>query len=127
MRLVGRVLVVLEIAWLLTWFGISTWYEADGALDETYRINERNVLFHYATVAGVVYILRHHFEVQPLHWLAGIPFLFALLADVNNLIFACINLTHIHYGAWIAYMVLSCWAVASTTCAGVWFLYLKLK
>jgi predicted benzoate:H+ symporter BenE len=99
----------------------------DTSLDTAYLFNERIVLFHYTNVAGVAYVLRHQFESQPLSWLAAIPFVFALLTDIDNVVFASLNLTRVNYGAWVAFLVVACAALFATVCASVWFLSIKVS
>jgi hypothetical protein len=123
-QLFGRILLVIELVGLLGWFGIATWYQTDASLDPEYRFNDRNILFHYASVGGVVNILRE--LPKSLSWLCGVPFVFALLADTDNLIYCVVNLTRVNHEAWVAYVVLTTAALCATLCSSVWFLNIKL-
>lgn len=120
----GLLILFLDILWLFAWFGIAVWFESDGSLPFSYRENIRDLLFHYANVGGMIYIIRHSTQ-KDLNWVLIIPFIFALLGDVQHLVSVIINLPQTHQSAWSAFLALSIWALSTTILGLFYFLSIK--
>lgn len=117
-RWVGRALVFLDIVWFLGWFSMSMWFIADSSVNNVFRDAARNLLFHYAHTGGLLYVLRFGTD----RWDSGIPFLFALLADVEAATTFTLNVPTTHMAARITALVWAWTAVALSTCGGLWFM-----
>jgi hypothetical protein len=113
----GRALVLLDITWLIVWFAFSVWFIADTTIENTYRDNLRNLLFHVTNTGGVLSILRFGTG----RWGAGFPFLFAILADVEIGVTMIVNLPNTHAAARIASITWAWTGVALTLCGIMWF------
>jgi len=116
-------ILIVDILWVLAWFGISIWYVSDTNLNLTYSNDIRDLLFHNINTVGVIYIIRH--KGEHLTWLACIPFLFALLSDINNLVTTCVRLDRAQMEAWIAFLILTIVALAASVCGFIIFLISK--
>lgn len=119
----GRFILASDFLWIFTWFGIAVWFEADASLPFPYRENIRDILFHYANVGGVVYVLKAN--GYRISWFGLIPFAFALLGDVQHLVSVIINLSRDYTTAWGLFLGLSIWALVNTLCGIVYFLSTK--
>lgn len=120
----GSLILFLDILWLFVWFGIAIWFESDASLPFIYRENIRDLLFHYANVGGILYIIRHSTQ-KYLNWFLIIPFIFALLGDIQHLVSVIINLPQTHQTAWDAFLVLSIWGLSTTVLGLFYFLSIK--
>lgn len=119
----GQGLAVLDVLWMIGWFGLSCWFIADGAVTPEFRDAFRNVIFHNVNTGGLLYVLRF----GPSKWGAAIPFLFALLADIEVGVALSVTLPSTHHAARVVAMVWAWVAVAFTVCSVVWFILAPRK
>jgi hypothetical protein len=126
----GLFILFLDLLWIVVWFGIAIWFEADASLPFPYRENIRDMLFHYANVGGIVYIINRimsskRSSVLYLSWFGLIPFAFAFFGDVQHLVSVTLNLSQSHAAAWGAFLALSIWALVDTVCGICYFFKIK--
>jgi hypothetical protein len=120
----GYFILIIDLLWILAWFGISMWYICDTNLNPSYYNDIRDLLFHHINTAGVVYILTH--KSESLTWLACIPFLVVLLSDINNLVTTCVRLDRVQMDAWISFLILTIVALVASVCGLIFFLISKI-
>lgn len=114
----GRVLVALDLIWTIGWFAISLWFIFDSAVGDAFRSAARNMLFHTANTGSILYVLRWGES----RWGAIIPFLFALVGDLEIGLRLTINLSATHASA-RAIAIAWAWIAVTLSVAGtIWFM-----
>lgn len=117
-RMAGQALFALDILWMIGWFSMCIWFIVDNGVDNLFRDAARNLLFHYANTGGIAYVLRFGAN----RWDAGVPFFFALLADIEAAVTIVVNVPPTHMGARTLLLNWSWFAVGLTVFGLLWFL-----
>ena len=81
---VPKFLLFIDITWVILWFIIICWFEASYPALDTYRLQLRLIYRHIICSLALFYVISH--GKKPLPLLAVLPFIYALLDDILNVL-----------------------------------------
>lgn len=114
----GYGLVITDVLWMVVWFALSIWFTVDTGVTDAFREGFRNVIFHNVNTGGLLYVLRF----GPSKWGAIVPFVFALLADIEVGLALTITLPTTHAAARALAIAWAWMAVGLSVSSALWFM-----
>lgn len=117
-----KFLLFIDIAWLCIWFGAMVWFETTSPDLASYRAQTRLVFRHIVCTLALIYYISN--PKSTIRTLGLIPFLYALLDDLVNLLDVARRLDQTEsMVAWNVCAALSSIALSVSALAILWFLY----
>lgn len=116
-RRTGYFFIILDVIWLLMWFGISM-----ALVEEIYIVQHSILLFHLTTLLTIIYVLdTNTVSLFSMNKFSPLALLVPLLTDTSELVHVIVHGTHTATVMYILKLALIIFAVFISFMSFVWY------